>query len=104
MEADWTLAERVGTLPVSAYRLICLVACLAAASGDAAGGAPRDFKNRTTCHRCGSGNFDHTGIPFRTTPFVNNQNKVPGVAFCTSGTRKLGAFFPPSACAPWHSA
>jgi hypothetical protein len=35
---------------------------------------------RTSCQRCGSGSFDQTGIPFRTTPFVNIQKIAPGVA------------------------
>jgi hypothetical protein len=35
----------------------------------------------TICHRCGSGSFDHTGMPLRTTPFVKIQKIVPGSAF-----------------------
>src|SRR5258708_18396412 len=56
------------------------------------------------CHRCGSGNFDQTGIPFRTTPLVRIQNSDPGGASCTSFARKLGAFLLPKAFSPWHSA
>jgi hypothetical protein len=35
---------------------------------------------RTNCQRRGSGSFDQTGIPFRTTPFVKIQKIAPGVA------------------------
>src|SRR6266403_937611 len=65
---------------------------------------PSDFMYETSCQRCGSGNFDHTGMPRRTTPLVRIQNTAPGVALWTSIARKLGAFFPPSADSPWHSA
>src|SRR6267154_4095787 len=65
---------------------------------------PRDLMYETSCQRCGSGNFDHTGMPRRTTPLVKIQNTAPGAAFWTSTARKLGAFFPPSANSPWHSA
>jgi hypothetical protein len=68
--------------------------------GDMPGDMPGDFRNRTNCHRCGSGNLDHAGIFFLTTPFVNNQKSVPGVAFWTSETRKLGPFLPPLASSP----
>src|SRR5712675_3309342 len=61
---------------------------------------PRDFMYETSCQRCGSGNFDHTGMPRRTTPLVKIQNTVPGVARCISSARKLGAFFVPSAVSP----
>src|SRR5712672_1896146 len=65
---------------------------------------PSDFMYETSCQRCGSGNFDHTGMPRRTTPLVRIQNTAPGAALWTSIARKLGAFFPPSADSPWHSA
>src|SRR5882762_3325589 len=65
---------------------------------------PSDFMYETSCQRCGSGNLDHTGMPRRTTPLVRIQNTAPGVALWTSTARKLGAFFPPSAASPWHSA
>src|SRR6267154_5017717 len=65
---------------------------------------PSDFMYETSCQRCGSGNFDHTGMPRRTTPLVKIQNTAPGVALWISTARKLGAFFPPSAASPWHSA
>lgn len=42
---------------------------------------PRDLMKVTSCQRCGSGNLDHTGIPFRTTPFVRIQKIAPGSAF-----------------------
>jgi hypothetical protein len=35
----------------------------------------------TSCQRCGSGSFDHTGIPLRTTPFVKTQKIAPASAF-----------------------
>src|SRR5256885_13597653 len=59
---------------------------------------------RTNCQRWGSGSFDQTGIFFRTTPLVNSQKRVPGVALWTSLTTRLGAFGEPSADLPWHSA
>src|SRR5713101_6509658 len=65
---------------------------------------PSDFMYETSCQRCGSGNLDHTGMPRRTTPLVRIQNTAPGVALWISTARKLGAFFPPSANSPWHSA
>src|SRR5882762_11264113 len=65
---------------------------------------PSDFMYETSCQRCGSGNFDQTGMPRRTTPLVKIQNTAPGGALWTSIARKLGAFFPPSADSPWHSA
>src|SRR5712675_2151832 len=65
---------------------------------------PSDFMYETSCQRCGSGNLDHTGMPRRTTPLVKIQNTAPGGAPWTSIARKLGAFFPPSADSPWHSA
>src|SRR5260370_41799219 len=43
-------------------------------------------------------------MPRRTTPLVKIQNTAPGGALWTSIARKLGAFFPPSADSPWHSA
>src|SRR5258708_39888560 len=61
---------------------------------------PSDFMYDTSCQRCGSGNFDHTGMPRRTTPLVKIQNSVPGGACCTSRARKLGALRPPSAFSP----
>jgi hypothetical protein len=73
---------------------------LVAPSVDAFGTASGDLKKRTNCQRCGSGNLDHAGIFFLTTPFVNNQNSVPGAAFCTSETRRLGPFLPPFASSP----
>ena len=39
-----------------------------------------DFRKDTICQRCGSGSFDHTGIPRRTTPLVNTQKSAPGAA------------------------
>lgn len=39
-----------------------------------------DLMNVMICQRSGSGNFDQTGIPRRTTPFVRIQKSVPGVA------------------------
>src|SRR5580704_18707181 len=56
------------------------------------------------CHREGSGIELHVGMPCRKSPFLNNQKISPSVACCTSGVRKLGFFFDPSALAPWHLA
>ena len=61
---------------------------------------PSDLMKLTSCQRCGSGSFDQTGIPFRTTPFVRIQKIAPGSAFRISTARKLGPFLPPSAESP----
>lgn len=42
---------------------------------------PSDLMKLTSCHRCGSGNLDQTGMPQRTTPFVTIQKIAPGAAF-----------------------
>src|SRR5258708_4941685 len=59
------------------------------------GTAPSDLIKLTICQRCGSGSFDQTGMPRRTTPFVRTQKIAPGVALCTSSARRLGAFSVP---------
>ena len=61
---------------------------------------PSDLIYETSCHLCGSGNFDQTGIPCHTTPFVSTQKIAPGVASCTSALRIVGARSVPSAVCP----
>src|SRR5271165_6720462 len=68
------------------------------------GAGVNDLMKLTNCHRWASGSLDQTGIPLRTTPLVSSQNNVPELACCTSSASRLGAFLPPSAISPWHSA
>lgn len=69
-------------------------------SGGAGADGLRLLMYVTSCQRWGSGSFDQTGIPRRTTPLVRIQKIVPGVACCTSSACKLGAFLLPSAVGP----
>jgi hypothetical protein len=63
-------------------------------------GGGKDSMKVTICQRSGSGNFDHTGIPLRTTPLVKIQNRVPAVARRTSSAHRFGALRLPSAVFP----
>ena len=63
-----------------------------------------DCRKVTICQRWGSGSFDQTGMPCRTTPLVTIQKSVPDDACRTSGRNRLGARLVPPAFSPWHSA
>src|SRR5262249_42805320 len=68
------------------------------------GCTPRLFTYVISCHRIGSGNAAHVGIPLARLPFFSNQKISPSVAFCTRSLRRLGRFPRPIASGPWHFA